>query len=412
MGNVTTMSNGKAGRKNAIGNFFVDRVNPKVMREFAKANGVELDADASPEQAAVALSVHLRGATSRGDMIQCERCHGEAPESLPACPFCGLVGETIEDAVSDDGGEEEAAAPPSADDVGTDSDEDRAEVAEETAEEAPVLVKAKAPKAKKAREPKPATTAMVRAKKNGAAVQADHPATVADLDRSIARVVELKTAQWSNFLELGAELSRINKAELWKLRKGDDGKQRYASWDAFITIELKFTPNWSYKIMSAAEAFSQDDLALLGRSRAIFIAKAAPEDRAELKRQVLDKELSKRETEKLVREKIQETGRRGGDEQKSKAGKASAATRAERQDKVTIASIEGRKTVKLYAKPPSLRGVKLSDCKRAKTINDEPIGMLELAGDVVMLISVVKKEGQGLALVVDTRRVSHAVDEE
>jgi hypothetical protein len=382
-----------AAKKNMIGDFWVEKIDADVILAFAKEHKIKLDADkdSTPEQLAVALTMHFRDTVKDPDAFaKCENCGGEAHEDFEICPFCGLEGVEA----SDDEEEEPA-----------------------TEIEA---VEVEAPKGKKTKKSKKgdytmgaavkintgSNKALTKAEKSGLAI------SEADLDTAVKHVIQLKSDASVSYWELGGAILEINEKGLWKLRLGENGKARYSGFDAFCHHELNMSVTNAFNMMACARDYTREDVAAMGKSKAVLILKAAPEDRKELQEKA-KKGASFRDVEKGVKEskkKRSYTGATPAAKRGSKGGHARAEkhekNREVAQDKITIAKIEGIKTVKLYARPASLKNLDLDACKRAKTIKDQPFGRLELVNGVAMFISIVVGKDGSLAAKIDTRRES------
>lgn len=401
-------SNGKApGRLNTLGRFYVDKVNEKVMREAVKAflaNEVMLDADSTAEQIAVTLTLHFREKIAAEDMCKCEVCGGEAPAEyggipLPACPFCGEESAPMDDEeVAVNGAE--VTSPETV--LGADA-EDTKTTKKKAAKETAMATSKKAAAKTTAKE-KP-STGMVKAMSVGLVSNKE-------LDARVEEIIALKSAAATSYWELGRRILEIYEKSLWKLRLNEEGKARYSSFDAFSHHELKMSPTNALGMISWAKQYSAEDIAQMGHTKAALIMKAPPQDRA-----ALTEEAKKGASKKTIATKVAAAKKQRGYEgatAQAKAGGKGAKARAEKlaskkdvaQDKITIAKIEGLRTLPLYAKPASLKNLNLKDCKRAKTLEALPFGRLELINGVAMYISIVKGKDGFLSAKVDTRRES------
>lgn len=397
MGQAAVREEKTTGRVNKLGGFFVDKVDGAAMRDFIKKNGVDVDVEgASDEQIALSLTVHFQNVTpDANDLCQCDHCHGVAPEALDACPFCAFQGTIIE------------AGPGTA--------------SPELDEPAPKKTKDKAAAPAKAKEEEPTmvvngqTLVKVNGKGGkgkgkgaGEAMMAKPVIGEKELDAAVFEVIELKTKTFSSYFDLCEKVRDINQRQLWKLRLNDKGKQRYTGFDAFVQVELHMTANYAYGLIDVAKGFTADEMSKIGMTKAVLLMKAAPEDRERLKEKA--PKVSRRELAEEVAESRKKTGHDKGNQQ-AKAGKKSAEARAKKKaaakpvpaDRVTIAVTEGRKTVKLYAKPPSMRNLDITQCKRAKTLDAQPFGIVELTNEITMHILIVKTDN-GIEAKLDMRR--------
>jgi len=431
------------GRKNTVGGFYVDKVDGKVMRAYVKKHKLGIDTDVTDEQLAVALVLHFKENVPPAAQVRCDQCLAISSEDEDACPCCGDEGDVEADddvahaaapsapdlaEVADDADEAEDEDEEDGDDEEDEDAEDEAdddeedEDEEDTADEPPPAAKETTPEPEVQTPPeKPkkegakmstqtTTTNGAGAKKKSAAIAKTTPAdgsklTARDLDKAIADVQRLKAESVVSYFELGQKIRDINTEQLWKLRKDDEGKQRYKSFDAFVHHELKMSPQHAYNAIDCAKNYgsAEEIRELGGTSKAVLILKAAPEDREKLKEKA-KAGATKRELAKDVAKSREKHGspKKG---QQAKAGTKSAAkkTAAAKTEKITVANIEGSRTIKLYKKPESMKGITWPPEKRAKSIDDQPFGRLELQPGVVQYFSVLNKDGEWV-LNVQTRR--------
>lgn len=423
---TTTNAKPKSNRTNSIGGFFVNKVDGAVMRAYLKDAGVpqeECDPTIESDEAlAVALTLYFRGKyTDENDLCKCEPCGGEGPAELPSCAFCGLVAPVDDDATNTEAlaakveAEEAAKAPKKSSKKKITAPEKEATT--ETTETMQTQTNGSGKKSNGA------STALATTKgsKEITAPDAQVVFTTADLDKSVERVVKLKSMAATSFWALGDELRKINEDKLWKLRLNAKGKAQYTSFDQFVENEAKIGHTYAYQLIDIATNFTESDVKQFGTTKLTLMLKVAPEDLPKV-REIAATGVGRRALAVEVEKVIQERGHgsRKKNKKHSAAGKASGAkvkekakAKAEKAaskivktaDKITVASIEGRKIVKLYAKPDSLRNIDWSKLKRAKTIDAQPFGRLELTNEVSIFLSVVKNEKTGeLEIVANTRR--------
>lgn len=400
-------------RKNALGNFYPDLVNLRVMRAFTKKNGIKLEADETDaEQYALALTLHFREEEKDPDKFaQCETCHGESPDTCEACPFCGNTAPPVDEDAGD-------PTPQSAPVVKT------AKTEETSTSEETTMAKTKSGKGDKKK-----TTSEKSEKKLAAgekpstalATTGSAAMSVKLLDEAVDRVIALKVAGAESFWKLGREILAINQDGLWKQRLDEKGKQRYASFEAFCTHELNISGTYAFQIMNVAREFTMEQIATMGRAKSILVWKAAPEDRKEIAEKAAagatKREIAKEVQKSREKHKINERSERaksGAKGAKKKAANKAAKEEKAAPEKITIAKIEGLNTVKLYAKPATLKNLNLDDCKRAeanKAVQEaieriKPFGRFELANGVAMYLSVFVDKTGALAVKVNTQRES------
>ena len=419
MATATATTNGKrgAGRVNMIGNFIVDKVDLSVMKAYAEENDIKLEVsdDADAEQYAVALTQHFRNTVGHDELAKCDTCGGEGPESDAVCAFCGVEVEEEEDDPGVEGEDEE-------DENEIEDDEEEApspKVAAKPAKKDEVKMsdamtettkpqKRSAANGKATNGKAKTTTAMVKATTGG--VQ-----TATQLDRAIEEIQLLKINAAKNYRALGLKLAELHDSNLWKLRE-EGGKVRYASFDAFVKAEIGFMPANASDMMKVAKNYTEAQIEAVGRRKLSYVVKAPPEDRAKILEAAKNPKVTSRQIADEVKKAKKKRGYKGETElsrKRSEAGLKGAAKKhaATPKDKITVASIEGTKNVKLYAKPATMKNLDLSTLKMAKTLGDVPFGRLELVNDVVMYFSVVKNEKTGgLVLKVTTLR-EHPIED-
>jgi hypothetical protein len=405
MGTTTEQTAGKAkkaakaGRKNAIGGFITDKLDGRIMRDFVRGHGIEgIDVDVTDEQLGVALAQHFRAEVAEEDLVRCESCEGVSSADFEACPFCGDVDEVE-----------------GSDDVP--SDEPNASALND-AEEPAAIVVVEEPPAKKVTSKKAKETTMEThvngsngTKKKGglALVQTGESAlSMHDLDKAVGEVQKLRTAGVVAYWELGRKIVEINERGLWKLRVDDKGKAKFKSFEAFAHHELNMTATHAYNAMECARGYENAEAIreIGSTSKAVLLLKAAPEDREEIK-DAIKAGASKKQVGAKVAESRKKHGSPKKDKQQAKAGAKSAATKAattKREEKVTVASFEGTKTIKLYKRPATMKNLDLSTLDFAKKLGDQPFGRLELGNGVVQYFAVVQKEDGTLAMKIETRR--------
>ena len=411
MGSATAT---KTHRKNNIGDFFADVVNGDVMRKYLTEGKIptsDVDPANTDEGLAVALTLYFREQVNAGkieddDMAKCAACGGEGPctKDVPACAFCG----------NDAPGEDEDATDTAALAAQVEAEEPKKSKKKNTPEEKPEAIKetkktmtqtqttvtnGKSTKKNAAK----VSTALAVAPKNGesAVLYTDK-----DLDKAVSRVIECKKVASVGVWALGEELKQINEKKLWKLRIVK-GKQAYTSFDQFCELEAKIGHSYAYQLIDIATTFTSAEVNKFGTSKLTLMLKVAEEDRPGIREKAA--KMSKRQLAVEVAKTVKERGH-GAKKKKNtrtaaatKAGNAKRAVTAKLNEKITIASIEGSKKVKLYAKPDSIRNVDWKSLKRAKTPAALPFGRLELTNEVTMFISIVSTD-DGLEAIINVRR--------
>lgn len=401
-------------RVNSIGGFFEDKVVGDVMRNYlltAKVPADKVDPNVEEDRTlAMALTLYFREGTSENDMAKCERCAGEAPASIVNCPFCGLEGETDED----DDDEDEEAKPESAPAPKKTAAAKKAEKAEKAEKndktEDAMQTQANGSGTKKASTAL-ATTGNAKPVKAEPEPRTEIVMTADDLDKAVERVRKLKVFAAKAAYALGHELLAINEQKLWKLRLGEKGKAKYTSFDQFVEQECQISHTHAYNLISIAKDFTEEDMNVFGTTKLAIMLKAPEEVRPALK------EKAKTHSANQLRQEARKAAEERGHTNKKKKhardyanmGKKGAKATATKKttkaasDKITIATIEGKKIVNLFAKPDSMRNIDWGSLKRAKTIDAQPFGRLELTNEVTMTFALVKNDA-GLQLKIDIRR--------
>ena len=133
-----------------------------------------------------------------------------------------------------------------------------------------------------------------------------------------------------------------------------------------------------------------------------LVLQAPKSDRARLEED-LKKGATYRETEKNVKEARaakpeEETsiGKRAGTKKTAKANKARAKKEADKPKRMTIAAIEGTKTIRLFKKG--------TDDAPAKRLGDQPWGSYELSNDVSLQFAIMETSAGELVLKLKVKR--------
>lgn len=322
----------------------------------------------------------------RDKQVECQACQGISDADLEACPYCG------------DGEEAGPGSEPAQADVAVLED-----------------VKGKAKKAAKAAVaelPVP-VSAHAELVEHAGLVGEKEPATEGLLDRVVKRVSEMYANLAVHYWTLGKQMTVVFDRELWKMRKSSDGKPVYTTFPQWCEKELGKKAGAFYPLMDVAREYTEAQARKLGMTKLGQIITAPDGAKAKIlalaekgasTRQIAAKVKEERAKAKLAR---RDTGRgKGG---VGKGGKLSAAekaagvtkTQVDPTGRVTVAMVEGRSVLELFAKPAK----KGAEPKRAKTLADEPYAREELTNGVVRLYSVVKR-ASGLVLVLETERAS------
>jgi len=402
------------GRKNTIGDFFVDAVSSEVMLEFIKEHELEdIDTTGSAEALAVALSMHFKSTTSKADLCKCTECSGESPITLEACPFCGDAEELEEGEGDDDDddsspiveegeeqnepidrdGEDEPSAlvsPP-------ESHADAGETTSTTAEPSS--------KPKKAKEKNNMELVQTNgASKKGASSKSITKGTVTnisarELDKVVEEVKKIKADGAVSYWTLGKKILEINERGLWKLRSNDDGKAAYKSFEQFVHHELNMSASYAYAAVDVAREYkTADEVRALGsKTKAMLVLKVPAQDRPKVIEQAGNM------TTKQIRDAAKESRAKHGSPKKNKQqasagakGATSPKRESKNKDKVTAVRVEGTRTVKLHKRPDNMKGLDaaaIAQLPRAKKLTDQPIGIVEGPNGAIDIFEVLQKDG-------------------
>jgi hypothetical protein len=157
------------------------------------------------------------------------------------------------------------------------------------------------------------------------------------------------------------------RSNVWKARQTADGKVAYKTYEQFAAHELGMSKKYVQSLIRIHERFSKEMIEQAGTSKLRLLIAAPPEKQGE----VLEK--IKRGASK------REVGRAARDEKK--APKKTAAP-SEKRATITVAAIEGKGKVRLFAKPTSKDAFDEKTAKRARKLADTPWGWLDLTNDV------------------------------
>jgi hypothetical protein len=310
---------------------------------------------------------HFRTENEVGDLVKCDNCGGISTPDFELCPFCG-VGDEESGVVAVDGVVEKS------DDEADPDVEVNVETVEEFEEEVPAVEEVKAevivPVAKKRGRPRKEATAIAKIG-NVEISQPGSPEmdgfTVTDLNSALEKVIALKTETSKNYWLLGKE------NQLWKLRKSDDGKYLYRSFDAFCLAEIRMSGAQCYKMMDVAASFDEEQISKFGMTKLNLVLQAPKEDQTELL-----SEAASASSRKLA-EKVSEKRKEKGVEKRDTGRKQIAAKSKGRQSEyMTIANILGKTKIRLFQKPTK-RGEELQP---ASDISQSPFGYTDLPNGV------------------------------
>lgn len=445
MAQTTTTAGGN--KTNVITGFVIAKLDHEVLHEFAEENSLDLEDGASDEQVGVAVHGHLQGLIETENLVldtdfaKCDRCEGIVPLSFEKCPFCGLTFGQPYDAKKDDkpakaSKKAAAAAAPSEEEVeGGDENDDETAVDASKLEE---VLDVPPPEAKTTKSSKKTTkkgskttmttqqvtngkshgkpsTALVKA--SAAAATKVHKAELVretDLDVALREFEALKVTAMEAYYAFCLKVVEISEKKLWKLRLDADGKQKYTAFDTFAAQELGMEAQNAYFMIGVVRNYTEKDIEAMGPRKLALILRAPPEDRDDLAAAV-QKGMPKSKLEKAVKDAKAKRGYKGAGKRGAAGAKAAATTNAKKAEKaaktgsrdtISIATIEGATTIKLFKQPATMKGFDPKALKdRAKTLDGKPFGVEDLPNGVRCFYSLQKTDG-GLALRIERKRLA------
>lgn len=390
---TTTETRKQTGRVNAITGIIVDHINRDLVVAALKDRGEEVDKESTTEQLAVQLWTVFEPMPMLKDgkpnKIRCVKCHGIGLQEQDNCPYCG----------HDEGEDLTEAAPAAPAPTEAQQPMKKAEAAEKSGK--------KAKKSAKATETNGAVNGASTALAKDDTKASSEVQTEGQLDDAVKRVQTLKGDAAASGWSLGAAIQDIYQRGLWKLRveKNDKGKvkPRWASFEAFCNAELAMSPTQARTLMDVSQNYTEAQVRAWGTTKLGLVLSAPPEDRPRLQARVEQGAGTaevRDEVKKVKRAKSYTKPSRAGNARGGKTGQKGKAAK-----QITVASILGTQTVKLFKKPDAIKkDLDLSELARAKKLGDLPFGKLELTNDVHMLFLVQENAAGELQLKVVTQR--------
>ncbi len=196
------------------------------------------------------------------------------------------------------------------------------------------------------------------------------------LDRHVAEVKNLQDRTAADGWALAKLIAEGAEGDLFKRRKGADGTVAYKSYEQFASAELGMSRKYVHALIQIAKEFPDpsEEVKRLGTTKLRLLVTAPPEKKEEVLERI-------KRGEKVGRRQLQaETGRKPDDKSK----------KVDRSKQITVASIEGKQTVKLYCKPTTRGEFDIKQARPAKKIDDVPWGWLDLANDVRLSFTLMK----------------------
>lgn len=240
------------------------------------------------------------------------------------------------------------------------------------------------------------------------------------LDAAVSEVRKLKVQTSESIWQLGVVIRDIHVRKLWAQRTEDDGKggrkAKWKSFEAFCIHELGFTPQTAHALSDVSANYSSEDVKKFGTAKLNLVLQAPKADQPRIQEQVA-KGATKKEIEKEVRKAKKESNFVREPRNAAPAGTSKAKVKAMKEGRekkavekkeaktsqITVASIIGVQTLKLYKKPAA-RTFDLDELPRAKRLADRPFGVLDLVNGVEMHVLVDEDAAGNLVLKINTKR--------
>lgn len=345
------------------------------------------------------LVEHFREHVSDADEAVCHTCGGTSDVNYPAgCPFCGENDEqpsTIEPELAEEdagGGPEPEPEPPAEEDA-TDITPAALEAPKAPAEEPKQVRQTR-------RKPKAVTAEQVEIAKAKAApetraIEKKAPGgamTVAVLDAQVKAIKQIDTRMRGATWEMACGLKEIAEQQSWKLRKDEAGKVAYSTFEEFANQELDITREYANLYMRVAARCTQAEVVAYGITKIREALNAPPRKQEEAFR-MLQEGKTRREIARAMKPESR-------DEDIKKRRRPAGEKAPAKSSGMTVAVVEGAKTVKLYCKAAK----KGEDRARAKRLADEPYGWLDLENDVRLWFTIGTNAAGELQLRVETKR--------
>lgn len=304
------------------------------------------------------LSAHYAKTLKESDEGDCDNCKGVSDLALDACAYCGHKdGDPLPGATQSNGSAH--------------------------SETVTMVLAASAPK--------------------DDLVPSSQVLTERTLDAAVAEVHQLKGQAASSVWVLGGKIKTIYD-HLWQLRKDPStGKPRYKGFEAFCIQELLITPASARSYMDLHANFTAEQVAAFGSHKLTLVLTAPTDAQPALLERAA--EVSSRDLQAEVRRIKEEAGdHRRPNRDSGVVQDGSGAGRKPREEKVTVASILGRHTVKLFKKPTTKK-FDPAALVRCKEIADVPWGVFEMVNGVRQTFEVRENAAGELELVVVSQRV-------
>jgi hypothetical protein len=333
----------------------------------------------------MSLHLHYVEKLPEEDQIRCQKCKGIGDAGDDTCPYCGHdEGDPVVP---------ETPVPPVA--------------------ATPVQTEMTKPKEKKMNATTTETNAKPKKEKVHKAMVVDDtkPASALraerDLDEAISKVDKAQGDAAISAWQLGRYIADIRDNGLWKLRTQRDEagkeKSKWRTFEAFCAAELRMTPRNAHNLAEVSKNFTEDQVKAVGHSKLSILLLAPPEARPEIQKQA-EAGASASEVRTQVKKARAESKEEPKKTRTSKATEAKQAKVKSEAKTLTIATLLGSSTIKLYRKPPSLKGLDLENTPRAKRLADEPFGVEEMENGVITYYTIAESATGELVLRIVRKR--------
>lgn len=203
---------------------------------------------------------------------------------------------------------------------------------------------------------------------------------LAEIDTADSLIAEIRRLQFEvgeNLWRMGRYLARLREREDW-------WKPKYERWDAFTRAELNLTGGYAYKLIDVAKNFTEKQVRECGATKLVRILPVPPEERARFIKQ------SRTSSSLELRASINRfTMDRAAGTPAGVLPTRITGRKAQRRSRKILHLDAAEQLVALYASKGD---------RRAKSIDDRPIGRLVLAGKAYLF--AVRATEQGLVLAV------------
>lgn len=316
-----------------------------------------------------ALQLYNRKHVARNKLAQCVECGGLGDKDLPSCQFCGDEG--LEGEGEEEGNKEE----------------------ENESEDSDVGEAAESHGVRGEKTGKVVSLAKVKGKSEELSKFDEN-----SLDEATARILDLKQRGSKVFWEMGREIGIVYDNQIWKFRMNGK-KGAYTGFTQYAEKELKISKTSAFSMMDTAKKFSETQINKFGGTKLSLLLTAPTKDQPEIMQ-----EIEKGASAKQVREKIKQTRKKAKlNKRQTKVKAPKGKVHRSSTGRMTVAMVDGKKTLSMFAKPEKklAEGEKLE--KHAMKVNDIPFAIEEMDNGVVRFYTVTLGP-KGLKLEIETKR--------